>query len=753
MLHTLNVAQTGLKAAQTQVENTMNNIANENVAGYKKRAVNISEIEHADARITGRGVFIDSVNRTTNVYMYQNLITEEARYNELKELNSILGDIESIFSETDDSGVSAELNRYFESIENLRTTPHSEIYKNDIINSANSLIMGLKTLYDDIEQKENLLLTETKDIVDKVNSILTEIGDISKKILDTTGNVNPNDLLDKRDALEKELAQYVDVEITRGDSYELKVAGVMAVRFDTNVRQINLVENYTPQQDVYIKADQYGTPTINATTNDYASSFTVPFGTSTAQEIQTLDINGTADATGNVIFLGTTLTGLAGADGATVAAEIAVPATNASIISNWNNSNPDREIDTITVAGNQVTITYAATEGDVPAINNSESNGIEFTGSIETTKGVRESLTYTLNNTYEITVTVGETLYEADGVTPVDFDNSGAPVGEVTEDNIIQALVYRINQDDDIGSTITAYNGEYELDSQGNKILTSDANHSLYIAPGTNVAGLDDRYLFIEANIDGEEGSFVGELLINDGSTGPNANTRTYVDRTEAFSEEGIDDIHLEIYEKEITVSSGELKPMIDNLKTDSGSNLLKDYKERLDLFAQRLSDLTDSYIENSDQTYIFGTDAVSVDYDADKAVNINLFNGASVKTLEFLENSINTMTQEKLDYLSELQWKEDVNFDRTGENNQSFSQYFQTLRVHIADDRETVIFNEEAQEAVKESLQNSYDLLTKVDKDEEMVDLIKFQSAYEANAKIITTVDEMLETLLGIKR
>lgn len=753
MLHTLNVAQTGLKAAQTQVENTMNNVANQNVEGYKKRAVNISEIEHADARITGRGVSVDSVSRVTNVYMYQSLITEEARYNELKELNSILEDIESIFSETDDSGVSAELNRYFESIENLRTTPHNEIYKNDIINSANSLVMGLQTLYEDIEQKETLLLTETSDIVDKVNSILIEIGDVNQKILNTSDKVNQNDLLDRRDALEKELAQYVDVEITRGDSYELKIAGVTAVRFDTNVRQIQLVENYTPQQDVYIKADQYGTPSINATTNDYASSFTVPFGTSSAQEVQTLDINGTADASGEVIFLGTTLTGLAGANGATVAAEIAVPATNAAIISNWNNNNPDREIDTITVAGNQVTITYLATEGDVPAIANSESNGIEFTGSLETTKGVRESLTYVLNNTYEISVTVGEIIYEADGVTPVDFDNSGAPLGEVTEDNIIQALVYRINQDDDIGSTITAYNGRYELDSRGNKILTSNPNHSSYIAPGTNVAGLDDRYLFIEANEDGEAGSFVGELLINDGSIGPNANTRTYIDRTEAFSKDGIDDIHLEIYEKEITVSSGELKPMLDNLKTDSGSNLLQEYKESLDQFAQRLADLTDSYIENSDQTYIFGTDAVSVDYDADKAVDINLFSGASVKTLQFNESSINTMTQEKLDYLAELQWKEDIDFDRTGENNQSFSEYFQTLRVHIADDRETVIFNEEAQEAVKESLQNSYDLLTKVDNDEEMVDLIKFQSAYEANAKLITTVDEMLQTLLGIKK
>ena len=38
MLNSLNIAQSGLVASKTQVENVMNNIANENTEGYKKRA-------------------------------------------------------------------------------------------------------------------------------------------------------------------------------------------------------------------------------------------------------------------------------------------------------------------------------------------------------------------------------------------------------------------------------------------------------------------------------------------------------------------------------------------------------------------------------------------------------------------------------------------------------------------------------------------------------------------------------------------
>jgi len=756
MLNILNVAQTGLKASQTQVENVMNNLANENTPGYKKRAVNVSEIEHSDSRITGRGISIDNVSRSTNVYMYQNIIREEAKLSDTKALNSMLKDIESIFFETDDSGLSADLNRYFSSIENLRTGPQNEIYKNDVINNAKSLIVDLKSIYESIEVKEKNTLLETREVVDKINSLIKSIGTISKKIVDNTGAA-PNDLLDKRDALELELAQYIDVEISREDSYQIKIGGVTAVRFDTNIHELNLIENYIPQKDVYALKNSDGTTYVDPVTKDYTSTIKNSFSSfnSFVAEEQTMDLSGIA--TEPVVFLGTTVAGsIAGDDAATTITNIIADKTN--IIDTWNASHPDREIQDITLGvGDQIVITYADLEGDVPAIGNAESNGIVFTGSLETTKGVRDSITYTLDATHSVTVTIGEEIFEADGVTPADIDGLGNSV--VTADNIVQALVYQINQHKDIGGKITAYNGNYELDEKGNKILTDNPLHSKYQAPvatatppASTATTYLDRYLVIEANVDGEQGAFVGEVLINDGN-GVNSNTRSFVTSNENVSTEAIDDIHVEVYDREIDISGGSLNAMLENIKTDSGNNLFKKYKEILDNFANALSNYTESYIENSNGTYVYGSHNVSLNADADKRVNINLFSGANVKTLTFNEESLNIMTQEKLDYLADLQWKEDIDFNGSGLDKQSFSSYFQTLRVVVADDRETVVFNEESIMAVRESLQSTYDTITKVDKDEEMVNLIKFQSAYEANAKVITVVDEMLQTLLGIKR
>jgi flagellar hook-associated protein 1 len=45
------------------------------------------------------------------------------------------------------------------------------------------------------------------------------------------------------------------------------------------------------------------------------------------------------------------------------------------------------------------------------------------------------------------------------------------------------------------------------------------------------------------------------------------------------------------------------------------------------------------------------------------------------------------------------------------------------------------------------------YNSISKVNIDEEMTNLIKYQTSYGAAAKVITTVDQMMQTLLGIKQ
>jgi flagellar hook-associated protein 1 FlgK len=56
-------------------------------------------------------------------------------------------------------------------------------------------------------------------------------------------------------------------------------------------------------------------------------------------------------------------------------------------------------------------------------------------------------------------------------------------------------------------------------------------------------------------------------------------------------------------------------------------------------------------------------------------------------------------------------------------------------------------------QQLVERMLLRQRDAVSGVSLDEEMTDLIKFQRAFEASARLITTIDDMLLTVVNLKR
>jgi flagellar hook-associated protein 1 FlgK len=174
-----------------------------------------------------------------------------------------------------------------------------------------------------------------------------------------------------------------------------------------------------------------------------------------------------------------------------------------------------------------------------------------------------------------------------------------------------------------------------------------------------------------------------------------------------------------------------------------------------LDLFVKALVDMSDKYIKQNDGDYISGEKATDnyVLKKGEEVTTINLFSGTDVNSLKFNATKVNDLNQEKLNYLATLQWNNNVDFDNTGKNKMGFAAFYQTIQTQVSGDHESIKSLENTQKAVRASLQESYEKITKVDKDEEMMNLIKFQAAYEANAKVVTTIDSMIKVILGLKQ
>lgn len=870
MLKSLNVAQSGLSASKIAVENVSNNIANENTPGYKKRVVQLSELELIDGRMTGRGVRADEAYRITSQYMYDNMMRENSKTNYYDEISMMVGNIEKMFQETDSSGFSSDFDRFFQAVENLRSNPNSEIYRTTFKTQGTVLVDSLQNLYSNIEKQEELTMLSLEDNVDKVNDLINQIGAINQQLGQHI--VASNDLLDKRDQLEKELSKYVDIDVDRSNNeYTLKVGGAIAVRFNTNIREVNLVEEFTPQIDRFATnpttgapqdaiADKFGTPqegdkitykfnnefsvTIEIGSNQYiddkgdaydididgdgnpdtvdannyvrALSAAINSNANISEKVIAYNGNYELDADGNKVdnltnddfllvesrFQGEDAKfqgrityekyenpsyGVTGVTGTTVVdSDLSVPVTKQEhIIVNG---------ETFSTTGEDFAALATAMNGSgtfTPVSYNPTTEELNVNGTVFSTAGKSYSdLVNDINTEGTYTASVGNPI-TINGTT---FVTAGEDFATLASD---------INAD--AGFTASYNAGTDEITINGEvfstaapttyRDLATSINNSASFSAHTEVRGdisitvggttktfsVTDTTTYQELsdtiNADPDLKSWIssnGTLVIQDENNIENTltineNLPTAINigqlneesgtlfRNEYQSKDGEDRVYLSVFDSEVNISSGIIKAQTENLTTSSPNNKIIDYKNKLDDFARAISDMYDKYVKTGTDEYKYGHVATDEYNGTENIKHLNLFSGSDVKSLKFNEEAVNDLLQSDLDYMGTIQWKKDVEFDgfaQDGSNKDatSFTEFFQDIRVNISSDKENNDFLLEAQEAVEQSLQYSYDKLTKVDNDEEMVNLIKFQAAYTANAKIITVVDEMLNTILGIR-
>lgn len=85
--------------------------------------------------------------------------------------------------------------------------------------------------------------------------------------------------------------------------------------------------------------------------------------------------------------------------------------------------------------------------------------------------------------------------------------------------------------------------------------------------------------------------------------------------------------------------------------------------------------------------------------------------------------------------------------------NSATFDDFVDSLVSGIGHDVRRAEIYERQQASTMEYVENYRDSVSGVSLDEEMINLVKYQTAYDAAAKLITTADEMLDTLLGLIR
>ena len=85
-------------------------------------------------------------------------------------------------------------------------------------------------------------------------------------------------------------------------------------------------------------------------------------------------------------------------------------------------------------------------------------------------------------------------------------------------------------------------------------------------------------------------------------------------------------------------------------------------------------------------------------------------------------------------------------------DRDETIEGYYRYFTTDIASDTEANNTIHDTNETLNQVAKQEHQSISGVDTNEELTNLIRFQASYGAAAKIITTVDEMLDTLLTLK-
>lgn len=468
MINSLYTAKSGLSTSKYSVDVTSNNIANENTTGYVKRTVNTSELPELENDI-GNGVSFDGVTRNTNVYLYDKLVSQNSLASYYEQEDSILSNLEIMFSETESSGFSTTLSTFFNSIESLRADSTNLIYQNDLATQAQSLVDGLQSLNDELNSALDTTTQQLEDQVDTVNNILEQIVYLNKQIVES--NTDSNDLLDKRDALEKELSNYVDIEIDRdSETYNLKIAGVNVIFNNTNLHEVSISENNIAQKDIYNSSDLddsnfsdgdeisivlNGTTTLTLSAN-VSGTTENELKNQIINEINTnskfSDYTAYLDSSNNLVIK----SNIEGEEGEF---DIAISVNNSEISKSANSKEASNSV-SLAVYNNELSLTGGSLKAITQELTSSTSNIYAYKNSLDS---FAKALVDTVNSSSETP------LFKGSSVDTLSFDKDS--ITSLTNEDLENLAEIQWNENITIGNTSTSFSEFYQ-----NLLVTVSSN-------------------------------------------------------------------------------------------------------------------------------------------------------------------------------------------------------------------------------------------------------------------------------------
>jgi flagellar hook-associated protein 1 FlgK len=224
----LGIGTSALLAYQRALDVTGHNIANVGTDGYSRQRLALATQSPIQTGIGafGTGVAATGIDRMTDAFVNASLVlnTSAAAYEQTyadiaTPIDDLLGD--------PDAGLTPVLDRFFAAVQDVATNPTSTAVRQQLLSQGEALADRFASLDRAIEDQRTTANARIASTVEEINQLAHGIADVNREIVAArgrSGGAPPNDLLDRRDELVRQLAERVSVSTVEQSDGSLNVS-------------------------------------------------------------------------------------------------------------------------------------------------------------------------------------------------------------------------------------------------------------------------------------------------------------------------------------------------------------------------------------------------------------------------------------------------------------------------------------------------------------------------------------------------
>ena len=209
----LALATRSMFANQAKLDTIGHNISNANTTGYSRQEVQLSTENgrYTGAGFFGRGVKIDTVSRSADEFLTREsnvnnamASADKARLDKLKQLEKALP--------TGEAGVGYSAGQLLNAFVDVANQPQDLSARQVVLSRAEALASRMRDAGGQLDTLQAGVSSDVKTTVAAINSLAAQVADMNQKIASVNGSGHsPNDLLDHRDQLIKQLSEKIQV--------------------------------------------------------------------------------------------------------------------------------------------------------------------------------------------------------------------------------------------------------------------------------------------------------------------------------------------------------------------------------------------------------------------------------------------------------------------------------------------------------------------------------------------------------------